>query len=128
MGQVFPAESVERLAKTMLKTFARLALAAFLVAVPFLFYGFGAQAVRAAAEFSLRDARWLYFTAGALVFLPCYLIAKRLFPGVWNYLETFEHEMSHLLIGLLFLKLPWSLVPLAAALIGGGWIATRPEE
>ncbi|CAA9541830.1 MAG: Inner membrane protein YbaN [uncultured Sphingosinicella sp.] len=31
------------------------------------------------------------------------------------------------LVGLLFLDLPWSLVPLAAALIGGSWIATRPE-
>jgi uncharacterized protein len=31
------------------------------------------------------------------------------------------------LIGLLLLDMPWSLVPLAAALIGGSWIATRPE-
>lgn len=31
------------------------------------------------------------------------------------------------LIGLVLLDLPWSLVPLAAALIGGSWIATRPE-
>jgi hypothetical protein len=30
-------------------------------------------------------------------------------------------------IGALFLDLPWSLAPLAAALIGGSWIATRPE-
>lgn len=32
------------------------------------------------------------------------------------------------LIGLALLQLPWSLVPLAAALIGGSWIATRPED
>jgi uncharacterized protein len=31
------------------------------------------------------------------------------------------------LIGLILLQLPCSLVPLAAALIGGSWIATRPE-
>ena len=30
-------------------------------------------------------------------------------------------------LGLLFLVLPWSLVPLAAAAVGGTWIATRPE-
>lgn len=30
-------------------------------------------------------------------------------------------------LGLLFLALPWSLVPLAAAAVGGTWIATRPE-
>jgi uncharacterized protein len=32
------------------------------------------------------------------------------------------------LIGLLPLGLPWSLVPIAAALIGGSWIVTRPES
>lgn len=30
--------------------------------------------------------------------------------------------------GLIALEMPWSLVPLAAALIGGTWIATRPER
>lgn len=30
-------------------------------------------------------------------------------------------------LGLAFLPFPWLLAPLAAALIGGSWIATRPE-
>jgi hypothetical protein len=30
-------------------------------------------------------------------------------------------------IGLALLPFPWLLAPLAAGLIGGGWIATRPE-
>ena len=30
-------------------------------------------------------------------------------------------------IGFLTLPLPWSLLPLAAAAIGGSWIATRPK-
>ena len=30
-------------------------------------------------------------------------------------------------LGLAFLPFPWLLVPLAAALVGGSWIATRPE-
>jgi uncharacterized protein len=30
-------------------------------------------------------------------------------------------------LGFLLLPLPWSLVPLAAALIGGSWIAARPD-
>ena len=29
--------------------------------------------------------------------------------------------------GLMFSRLPWSLLPLAAALIGGTWIWRRPE-
>jgi uncharacterized membrane protein YbaN (DUF454 family) len=31
------------------------------------------------------------------------------------------------IIGFATLRLPWSLIPLAAALIGGSWIWTRPE-
>ena len=31
------------------------------------------------------------------------------------------------LLGLVLLPFPWLLVPLAAALVGGSWIATRPE-
>jgi uncharacterized protein len=31
------------------------------------------------------------------------------------------------LLGLAFLPFPWLLAPLAAALAGGSWIATRPE-
>jgi uncharacterized protein len=30
-------------------------------------------------------------------------------------------------LGLAFLSFPWSLVPIAAALAGGSWIATRPQ-
>lgn len=31
-------------------------------------------------------------------------------------------------IGLATLSFPWTLVPLAAAVIGGSWIATRPDH
>jgi uncharacterized membrane protein YbaN (DUF454 family) len=31
-------------------------------------------------------------------------------------------------IGLVFLDLPWALVPLLAALIGGSWVLTRPDS
>jgi hypothetical protein len=30
-------------------------------------------------------------------------------------------------LGLVLLPFPWLLAPLAAALVGGSWIATRPE-
>ena len=30
-------------------------------------------------------------------------------------------------LGLLLLDLPWAMVPLAAAIIGGSWVWTRPE-
>lgn len=78
----------------------------FLVAVPFLFYGFGGETLRAVAKISLKDSRWLAFLAGLIVFFPCLFVAKNLFSSAWSYLETLEHELTHLLIGLLFLKIP----------------------
>jgi hypothetical protein len=30
-------------------------------------------------------------------------------------------------VSLIFVRLPWSLLPVAAAVIVGGWIWTRPE-
>lgn len=31
------------------------------------------------------------------------------------------------IVGVVLLPFPWQLAPIAAALAGGGWIATRPE-
>lgn len=31
------------------------------------------------------------------------------------------------ILGLVLLAVPWSLIPLAAAIIGGGWVMTRPD-
>jgi hypothetical protein len=90
----------------MLKIFAKIAMTLFLIAVPFLFYGFGGEMLRVIAKISLNDARWLTFLAGLVIFFPCWFIAKRLFFSAWSYLETLEHEITHLLIGLLFLKIP----------------------
>jgi len=93
----------------VLKIVARISLIIFLLAVPFLFYGFGRQTLFIISRISLADSRWTAFLIGAIVFVPSLFVAKRLFPGVWSYLETLEHELTHLLIGLLFLKIPVSL-------------------
>ncbi len=90
----------------MLKIIAKISMILFLITVPFLFYGFGGEVLRTIAKISLKDSRWLAFLAGLVVFFPCLLIAKHLFLSAWSYLETLEHELTHLLIGLLFLKIP----------------------
>ena len=90
----------------MLKIVSKISLIIFLVAAPFLFIGFGEEAYRWISKFSAGDSRWLSFLLGAAVFFPCLFLGKRLFPSAWNYLETLEHELTHLLIGLLFLKIP----------------------
>jgi hypothetical protein len=90
----------------MLKTANKIALGIFLIATPFLFYGFGSHTLRLISKTSFDNQRWLAFLMGAISFFPCLLIAKRLFHTAWCYLETLEHELTHLLIGLLFLKIP----------------------
>jgi hypothetical protein len=90
----------------VLKIISKISLILFLITTPFLFYGFGRETLRIVSQFSLGDSRWLAFTVGAAVFLPCLFVAKRLFHSAWCYLETLEHELTHLLIGLLFLKIP----------------------
>lgn len=89
-----------------MKIIAKISLILFLLAAPFLFVGFGRETLRIIYKFSLNDSRWLAFVVGCVVFFPCLLIAKRVFHSAWCYLETLEHELTHLLIGLLFLKIP----------------------
>ncbi|MCY7348373.1 MAG: hypothetical protein LH614_19430 [Pyrinomonadaceae bacterium] len=90
----------------MLKIINKISLALFLAATPFLFYGFGAAILQIISKASFGNPRWLWFLAGAAIFFPCLFAAKRLFHSGWCYLQTLEHELTHLLIGLLFLKIP----------------------
>ena len=90
----------------MLKIINKISLTLFLIAAPFLFYGFGLQLIRLISKTSFGNPRWLWFLAGAAIFFPCLFLAKRLFHSGWCYLQTLEHELTHLLIGLLFLKIP----------------------
>lgn len=73
-----------------------------LLLLPFLGYGFGTAVWRTVAAAGELPERFYYFAAGAVGFW----IFWRLFR---NYLEvvcTFEHEVTHLLFALLFLKRP----------------------
>ena len=90
----------------MLLIIARISLILFLVAVPFLFYGFGRETLELIPQISPGNPRWFAFLVGAAAFIPSLLVAKRLFPATWSYLQTLEHELTHLLVGLLFLKIP----------------------
>ena len=90
----------------MLKIISKISLLLFLIATPFLFYGFGRETLLIISKISINNSRWFAFLVGALIFIPCLFLAKRLFSSAWNYLETLEHELTHLLIGLLFLKIP----------------------
>jgi hypothetical protein len=90
----------------MLKIVSKISMFLFLIATPFLFYGFGRETIKIFSQVSFTNSRWFAFAAGTLIFLPCLFFAKRLIPSIWAYVETLEHELTHLLIGLVFLKIP----------------------
>jgi hypothetical protein len=90
----------------MLNIINKIALGLFLIAAPFLFYGFGKQTLGLLSNSSFNNQRWFWFLAGIAIFFPCLFAAKRLFHSGWCYIETLEHELTHLLAGLLFLKIP----------------------
>jgi len=90
----------------MLNVLAKISMTFFLLAVPFLFYGFGGETLRVVGKISFGDTRWLAFSAGLIIFFPCLFTARNLFYSLWSYLETLEHELTHLIVGLFFLKIP----------------------
>lgn len=92
--------------KPFLAIISKISLALFLIAAPSLIVGFGREFLEVLKDFSLKDSRWFAFLVGAAVFVPVHFIAKNFFNSLWCWLETFEHELTHLLIGLLFLKIP----------------------
>ena len=90
----------------MIKIINKISLALFLVVSPFLFYGFGFETLQIVSKSSFSNYRWQAFLLGGVMFFPCLFLAKRLFYSGWCYLQTLEHELTHLFIGLLFLKIP----------------------
>lgn len=89
-----------------MKIVSRIFFIAFALLVPFLIYGFGIGAWRAIETFSVSNARWQAFLIGAATFVPTIFVGRKILPATWAWLETFEHELTHLIVGLLFLKLP----------------------
>ncbi len=85
---------------------SRVFFAVFAVFVPFLIYGFGTETIHALGKFSFSNARWQAFLIGAATFVPTIFVMRRVLPATWAWLETFEHELTHLIVGLLFLKVP----------------------
>lgn len=92
--------------KSFLNAISKISLILFLVAAPFLCVGFAREFLEAVKGFSPENSRWTAFTLGAVCFFPVHFLAKRFFYGLWCYLETLEHELTHLLAGLFFLKFP----------------------
>ena len=70
--------------------------------LPFALWGFGIETWQTVKALGRDRSRTLPFAIGFLSFVPLWLF---LVSG-WDFLTTFEHETTHLLVGLLFFKKP----------------------
>lgn len=100
--------------------------------LPFVAAGFGATARRVVAGASLHSARWSWFLIGAAAFVPVWFVGRAIAPRLTSYLTTLEHELTHIVVGLVFLKRPLSIRVTATeggqvTLSGGNiWITLAP--
>lgn len=76
---------------------------AFLL-LPFLAYGFGIAFYEVLTKQTWQTSRVLPFAIGFVSFAVFWAIFKRFLQVIC----TFEHELTHLIVGLLFLKIPKS--------------------
>ncbi|MGI8467016.1 MAG: M50 family metallopeptidase [Pyrinomonadaceae bacterium] len=95
-----------------------------LLICPFLAYGFG-KVIYRTVSFSVLPKGLMAFAAGFVLFAFVWRIFKRRLQIVC----TFEHELTHLLFGLLFLKRPHSFVVTRhdggyVSLSGGNFVIT----
>jgi hypothetical protein len=115
-----------------LRLIRRLATWVLNIALPFIALAFGRQLLGIVKPVALTSPRPLMFLLGAGSFLPCWWLARRYMRRPLDYLSTLEHELTHILVGLLFFKRPLSLRVSARAggdvvLTGGNlWITLAP--
>ena len=92
---------------------------------PFAAYGFGTAAYRTFGNAAFPKQTLIAFAVGFILFILFWRLFKRHLQVVC----TFEHELTHLLFGLLFLKRPHSFVVTrhdggSVTLSGGNFIIT----
>jgi hypothetical protein len=85
---------------------AKILLILFLIASPFMIYGFGKELWLNLNKISFNNLQTFYFFLGIASFFPFHFVASRYFQTIWNYLCTLEHECTHAIVGLLFGKIP----------------------
>ena len=98
---------MEQKGKLRLKYFLKLTgkIITFLI-LPFVGYGFGLAIWQIILDSSIQNPRLIWFTSGFCLFAIFWLIFRRALQIVC----TFEHELTHLIFGLLFLKRPHAFV------------------
>jgi hypothetical protein len=100
--------------------------------LPIVGCGFALALYRLLQSARYTSSRWIWFFAGVAVFTVVWSFGRRYAWRAVQYLATLEHEITHILIGLLFLKRPLSIKVSAThggevRLTGSNmWIALAP--
>ena len=100
--------------------------------LPFVAVGFGRELMAVISHSSITTTRWSSFLIGGVMFVPIWFVARRYIEAPAEYLATLEHELTHIIVGLLFFKRPLSLRVTAreggAVILSGGnmWITLAP--
>ena len=100
--------------------------------LPFIAFSFGRELMLIISHASIAATRWSSFLIGAAMFVPLWSVARRYIRAPVEYLATLEHELTHILVGLLFFKRPLSLRVTAreggeVVLSGGNmWVILAP--
>ncbi len=92
-----------------MKTVSKICMCLFLASLPALYYGTTRSWYEMLSNASWRQGRIVAFIAGVALFFPARLLAESFFNRQWHFLKTLEHELTHILAGLLFLKIPVGL-------------------
>lgn len=100
--------------------------------LPFVAVGFGRELIVVISRASITGTRWSSFLIGGAIFVPLWILGRRYIGASVEYLATLEHELTHIIVGLLFFKRPLSLRVTAreggeVILTGGNmWITLAP--
>ncbi len=122
--------------KQAMSVISRVSMGAFIACLPFLYYGFVRSSLSLVEATAPRLWPLLPFAIGVGLFFPVNSLANSVFHRAWSFLKTLEHEITHILVALIFLKLPVGIRVTAyagghAKYVGFGstghtWIALAP--
>src|SRR4051812_30822974 len=77
--------------------------------LPFVGCGFALTLYGLLQSARYTSSRWIWFFAGVAALTVVWSFGRRYAWRTVQYLATLEHEITHILIGLLFLKRPLSI-------------------
>jgi hypothetical protein len=86
----------------------RVAKWALNLVLPFIAIGFSRELIITISHAFIESTRWSSCLVGGVMFVPLWFVARRYFGTQMDYMATLEHELTHIVVALLFFKRPLS--------------------